>query len=87
MPKKFEAESYKKITLDTMMDYIEENFPKDKAWFKSVALVERTNKKGETVVRYSHLDAVREFCKKYAPELIPESKAKKQTAKDKLKNW
>ena len=29
--------SFNKMTLQFMMDYIEENYPKDKPWFKSVA--------------------------------------------------
>ena len=32
------AWDFKKITLEDMMDYITTNAPKDKAWFKSVAI-------------------------------------------------
>ena len=34
---KANAVDYKKITLAFMLDYIEENAPQDKAWFKKVA--------------------------------------------------
>lgn len=35
MAVKFEATDYKKITLDEMLDFIEANYPNDKAWFKA----------------------------------------------------
>lgn len=68
---------YKKITLDNMMDYIEKEHPEDKAWFKSIAL-----KDG----KYQHLHAVREFCEKYMPDIIPEHK-EVLTGADKLNRW
>ena len=87
MAKKFTAESYRKITLDEMVEFIEENYPEDKAWFKSIAFVDVKNKNGKKDKRYVHLNAVREFCNRYAPELIPQAKPKKMTAKEKLMNW
>lgn len=69
---------YKKITLDDMMDYIEKNHPEDKKWFKGIALSEAG--------KYQHLPAVRAFCEKYMPEIIPEHK-EVLTGADKLKDW
>lgn len=67
---------YKKLTLAEMMDYISDNAPEDKAWFKSIAL----NEEG----KYQHLVAKREFCKRYMPEIIPVPKPKKS---DILADW
>lgn len=39
------AYTFKKLTLDEMKKYIEDNAPQDKAWFKSVAFETRTKKK------------------------------------------
>ena len=72
-------ESYKKITLNDMMKYIQENAPADKDWFKKVALDEEGN--------YQHLIAVREFCGRYMPELLPVAKPKPISGKQKLKDW
>ena len=83
MAVKFEVESYKKITLDAMCDYIEKNYPSDKKWFKSVAYAD---KDGNKVKKYNHLNAVRKFCEKYAPELIPEKKVKAPATK-RIENW
>lgn len=66
---------FKKITLTDMMDYIEENAPKDKSAFKENAFVDG---------KYQHLKAVRWFCSRYMPELIPTKKAK---AVKRLENW
>ena len=75
---KFQAESFKKISFEDMASFIEENYPKDKAWFKSVVF--------ETE-KYNHLKTVRKFCEKYAPELLPKAKEKKPSVKDRLKDW
>lgn len=83
MAKKYSGKDFKKITLEEMMDFIEENYPEDKAWFKKVAF---QNKNGEKTEKYNHLNAVREFCKKYAPDLIPKAK-EKVTVSDKLREW
>ena len=74
---------FKTMTLDQMAEYIEEKAPQDKGWFKSIAYID----KGEKKV-YSHLRAKREFCKKYIPEILPVAKEpKKQTrAKEILEN-
>lgn len=73
------AWDFKKITLDDMMDYITTNAPKDKAWFKSVAI--------DASGKYQHLIAVRAFCAKYMPEIIPVAKEKVPNKSDKLANW
>ena len=70
-------ENFKKISLDDMITYIEENAPNDKAWFKSIAFDENG--------KYQHLVAVRKFCEKYMPGVIPTPK--KKNAKDKLAKW
>ena len=75
----FTKENYKKIKLDDMIEYIEKNAPKDKAWFKSVAF--------DSNGKYSHLKAVKEFAGKYFPEIIPTKKEKAPNKSDKLKNW
>ena len=84
MAAKFKAESFKKITLDDMCDYIEQNAPADKAWFKKAAY---SDKEGNPTEKYNHLNAVREFCKRYAPELLPVAKEKKEPATTRLKDW
>lgn len=81
---KFEADSFKKITLEMMCDFIEKNDPDSKTWFKSVCY---QNKNGEPVKKYNHLNATRKFCEKYAPELIPVAKEKKEPATKRLENW
>lgn len=84
MAVKFDGSEYKKITLDEMMEFIEENYPKDKGWFKKVAF---QDKDGNTTEKYNHLNAVRKFCEKYAPNLIPKAKAKKPSAIEKFEKW
>ena len=46
-----------------------------------------TDKDGNAVKKYNHLNAVRKFCEKYAPELIPVAKEKKIPATKRLENW
>lgn len=84
MAVKFEAESYKKISLDMMIDYIEAHYPEDKQWFKKIAY---KDKDGNDTGKYNHLNAVRKFCERYAPELIPVAKEKKVPPTERLKNW
>ena len=69
---------YKRITCDMMMNYIVENAPQDKAWFKSVAI---------TNGQYDHLNARKQFCLRYMPDLIPKAKAKEPKKIDLLSNW
>lgn len=71
--------NFKTITLDDMIEYIEANGNNtDKAEFKANAFVNG---------KYSHLVAVRYFCGKYFPDLLPVAKPKKAPVSDKLKNW
>lgn len=84
MAVKFKAENFKKITLDEMCDFIEKNYPDDKAWFKKVAY---EDKEGKPVEKYNHLNAVRQFCEKYAPELLPKKKEPKEPATKRLEKW
>lgn len=70
---------FKKITLDDMMNYIDEHAPNDKAWFKSIAI--------GSDGKYHHLETVRAFCNKYMPEIIPVAKPKGETPTDRLKKW
>lgn len=84
MAAKFTAESFKKITFDEMADFIENNHPEDKAWFKEVAY---QNKDGEKVDKYNHLNAKLRFCEKYAPNLIPVAKPKEAPKAKRLENW
>lgn len=66
-----------------MMNYIEENHPEDKEWFKGEALV-FNEEKGKN--EYMHLRAVRAFCERYMQNLLP--KANKRINKsEKLMNW
>ena len=48
-----------------MIAYIEKKAPKDKEWFKSVAMVNG---------KYSHLKAVKAFAERYFPDIIPTKK-------------
>ena len=84
MATKFEAESFKKITLEAMADYIEANYPEDKAWFKKVAF---QDKEGNDTEKYNHLNAVHKFCERYAPELLPKAQNKKIPAAKRLEDW
>ena len=84
MAAKFTAENFKKITFEEMADFIEKNYPEDKAWFKEVAF---QGKNGETLKKYNHLNAKLRFCEKYAPNLVPKAKEKKEPITKRLENW
>ena len=84
MAVQFTAESFKKITLADMADFIEKNYPQDKEWFKTIAY---QSKDGKPQVKYNHLNAVREFCGRYAPDLLPKAKEKKEPATKRILNW
>ena len=74
----------KSITLQNMIDYIEENKPEDKKAFKKAAF---TTKDGKATKKYNHLHAVRWFCEQYFPDLIPVKKEKAPNKSDVLKGW
>lgn len=76
-------ETYKDITLEDMMNYIDEKAPDFKADFKKVALLK--NKNGE--VRYNSASAKHAFCEKFMPDLLPKKKAPKKTKTDILNEW
>jgi len=84
MGKEFTGTSFKKITFNEMADYIENNHPEDKAWFKEIAF---QDKNGNPVNKYNHLNAKLSFCKRYAPALIPVAKEKKEPVTKRLENW
>ena len=75
--------NYKKITFNDMVEYIENNASKDKAWFKGEAMA--LDKKGN--LKYNHLKAKKAFCERYMPELIPTKKETKTNKSDILKDW
>lgn len=87
--------NYKTLSFKEMVEYIEKNAPQDKKWFKSIAYDVVKDKDGNIVLdkngkdklKYSHLRAKREFCKKYMPEIIPVAKEKKPNVSDILKDW
>lgn len=81
---KFTKDDYKTITLDLMCDYIEENHPEDKTWFKKICF-EKTD--GTPTKGYNHLNAVRNFYSKYFPTEMPVAKEKPAPASKRLENW
>lgn len=78
--------NFNTLTLEQMVEYIEKNAPKDKAWFKEVSHIDKETRTGTKKV-YSHLKAKREFCKKYMPEIIPVAKPPTPKASDLMKDW
>lgn len=85
-------ENYNTITLKDMMEYIKENHPEDKSWFKSVSYSMKSIKDKEGNIQgtknvYSHLVAKRAFCERYMPNLIPTAKVKEPKPSDELATW
>lgn len=76
-------ETMKDLTLEAMMQFIDEKAPDFKEDFKKVALVE--NKNGD--IRYNSAKARYAFCEKFMPELLPKKKAPKKTKTDILNEW
>jgi hypothetical protein len=80
---------FKHIKLEDMMEYIEKKAPatvevngeevNTKSWFKSVAI--------DANGKYQHLIAVRAFCEKFCPEIIPVGKPKEENKSKKLLEW
>ena len=94
----FDFANFRKITFETMTNYISEYHPEDKAEFKKVAIQkvvrEKTLKSGKVKrtekEQYVHIVASRWFYAKYFPQFLPVAKEKKENsvdAKDKLKDW
>lgn len=76
--KETEAIEYKTITTEFMANYIANNHPEDKKWFKEIAFDDNG--------KYQHLIAKKAFCEKYMPDLIPTKKDKKK-ASDIFEEW
>lgn len=75
-------ENYKTITLEDMMNYIDEYAPEYKQEFKEAAIIEL--KTGEK--RYNYMRAKRAFCQKFMPQLLPQS-SHKPTKTEIIMNW
>lgn len=78
-----EINTMKDLSLEYMMEYIENEAPDFKADFKAAALLE--NEKGE--VKYNSAKAKRAFCAKFMPELLPKKKEPKKTKTQILQEW
>lgn len=94
----FDFANFRKVSFDTMISYIEEYHPTDKADFKKAAIQtvvrEKTLKSGKVKrtekEQYVHIVAARWFYSKYFPQFLPVAKEKKEkpvAAIDKLKDW
>lgn len=78
-------ENFKKITLNDMIDYIEKNgTDTDKKEFKIHAY---SDKDGNPLEKYNHLNAVRWFCTKYMPDIVPKRKEVKEKVSNRIANW
>ena len=82
MATEVEVESKRKITLDMMIKFIDENHPEDKEWFKKVAMQDAN---GNDTGKYNHHNAVEKFCEKYASSYEIKSNSKSGT--NRLNNW
>lgn len=80
--------NYDKMSVKDMKEYIENNCPNEKEWFKKVAFTEKLNKKGEMEQVYiGHFKLRKIFCTKFMPEIIPVAKVKKEKMSDLIKYW
>ena len=80
--------NYDKMSVEDMKEYIENNCPNEKEWFKKVGFTEKLNKKGEMEKVYiGHFKVRKIFCEKFMPEIIPVAKPKEQKKSDILLNW
>lgn len=83
---------YNKLSFVEMKEYILKNAPKDKAWFKKIAIGTRKikDKNGnvtKTIEVYNHLKAKKAFCERYMPDLIPVAKPKREKITKILDEW
>lgn len=76
-------ETYKEITLEDMIAYIDEKAPEFKAEFKEIAII--VNEEGKP--KYNSAKAKHAFCKKFMPELLPKKKEPKKTKTQILLDW
>lgn len=74
--------NFKEITLEDMMNYIDEYAPDFKEEFKEAALI---NLKDGTK-RYNAAKAKKAFCIKFMPELLPKT-SKPISKTEMLLNW
>ena len=77
-----------KITFEQMVNFITENHPEDKAWFKTVAYqkadgTESKNKNGKP--KYNHLNAKRKFCERYG--IVEAKKTITSLTRSVLEDW
>lgn len=70
--------TYKQINAQFMYDYICNNAPDKKKWFKEVAFDENG--------KYQHIKAKKAFCEEFMPEMLPKKKEEKK-ASDLFKDW
>lgn len=95
--------NYKEITLEDMINFIEENHPEDAEWFYGIAYQLKDgapcyqkdkftkqlkrDDKGNPIPRYNHLNAKKAFCEKYMPDLLPKKQPPKPKATDLLERF
>ncbi|MBR4905516.1 MAG: hypothetical protein IKZ44_01535 [Clostridia bacterium] len=65
-----QIKSVRSITKEFMHDYIENEMPKDKKWFYSVAFPDG---------KFNYQEARKAFINRYAPELAPKKKTDAKT--------
>ena len=94
--KKFETEnSFKQISFDEVVDYLEANGTiEEKQAFKKACYTNKdgeeviyTNKDGEEVKKFFWLNGKRWFLENFAPELLPEKKEKPEAKMKRIANW
>ena len=71
-------ESLKKITLNDMVEFLNDKTKEEQEWFLGEAFDDNG--------KYQHLKATRAFCGKYMPELLP-NKSNKTRKSDILLQW
>ena len=86
MAKKFKTEhSFKEITFDEVVDFLEENgTDADKKNFKNACF---TNKDGKAVDKLNWLNGKKWFCGEFAPELLPVKKEKEEPKSKRIAEW
>lgn len=86
MAAKFQTDnSFKKITFDEVVDFLEKNgTAKDKSDFKKACF---TDKLGNEVKKLNWLNGKLWFCNKFAPELVPEKKTPTELKSERIANW
>lgn len=82
---KFKTEKkYKELTFDEVVDFLEANgTTEDKSEFKKACY---TNKNGEPTEKLNWLNGKLWFCKKFAPQLVPQKKTIENKS-NRIANW